>query len=319
MALWKWLLIIWRWFVTILHIPARNKIPKPMSKKSCESDLKKIQKEIKELGVYDLHDVLRRQNKVEWCEWHLNIDENENAIKITEAFHEDFEKLKLSSSIAAQVDTIEETFLKFMARTHKTWDEIRNYFEQARKQNNPEWIIKAYTSHQSFTKHLNKHSAANTYHALKLYCTLLSCPILAQTQEYTEAFTKILFHPKLEKFRLVRETTVYRGMMLKNKKLVDNYKKGATIITTTLLSTSTDPRVAHMFLASAPDDGIQVFCTYHIKYTHRHTALDLTNQSIYPDEKEILILRYIPFTIRSVERTDDGRRMTICFDECEEQ
>jgi hypothetical protein len=107
--------------------------------------------------------------------------------------------------------------------------------------------------------------------------------------------------------------------MLENKKLVDNYKEGATIITTTLLSTSMDPTVAHMFLASAPDDWIQVFCTYHIKYTRRHTALDLTNQSLYPDEKEILILRYVPFTIKSVERTDDDRRMTICFDECEEQ
>jgi hypothetical protein len=318
MALRKWLLIVWRWFVTRLHIPARNEIPKPTSEKSCESDLEKLRKQIKELGVYDLHDVLRRQNRVEWCEWHLNIDKNDNAIKIAEEFHKDFQKLKLSSSIAAQVDTIEETFLKFMPKTDKNWKEIRNYFEEARKQNNPELIIKAYTSHKLFTEHLNKHSAANTYHGLKLYCTLLNCPILAQTQEYTEAFTKILFHPKLEIF-LVRKGTVYRGMSLTNKKLVDNYTEGATIITTTLLSTSTDPEVAEFFLASAPEDAIKVFCTYNINNTYRHTALDLKNLSVYRNEKEILILRHAPFTIKSVERMDDGRRMTICFDECKEE
>jgi hypothetical protein len=146
----------------------------------------------------------------------------------------------------------------------------------------------------------------------------LNCPILAQTQEYTEAFTKILFHPKLEIF-LVRKGTVYRGMSLTNKKLVDNYTEGATIITTTLLSTSTDPEVAEFFLASAPEDAISVFCIYNINNTNRRTALDLSNVSVYRNEKEILILRYVPFTIKSVERIDGDRRMEICFDECEEQ
>jgi len=318
MALWKWLLIVWRWFVTRLHIPARNKIPKPTSEKSCESDLEKIRRQIKELGVYDLHDVLRRQNRVEWCEWHLNIDKNENAIKIAEEFHKDFQKLKLSSSIAAQVDTIEETFLKFMPKTENQWNKIRNYFEEARKQNNPEWIIKAYTSHKLFTEHLNKHSAVNTYHALKLYCTLLNCPILAQTQEYTEAFTRILFHPKLEQY-LYRKGTVYRGIGLKDKKLVDNYNEEATIITTTFLSTSTDPEVADFFGSTDSENAISVSCIYNINNTTRHTALNVTDLSVYTDEEEILILRYVPFTIRSVKRMENGRRMEICFDECNEE
>ncbi len=68
MALWKWLLIIWRWFVTILHVPTRNKIPKPRSEESCESDFEKLRKEIEKLDAYDHHDVLRRQNRVEWDE-----------------------------------------------------------------------------------------------------------------------------------------------------------------------------------------------------------------------------------------------------------
>jgi hypothetical protein len=290
----------WRWFVTILH----------------GSNLKKLREEIDELGVYDLHNILCQQNKIEWCEWHLNI-KNDKAIKLAEEFHQNFKKLKLSSSVVDQVDTIEETFLKFMPK-NVDWNKIRDYFKQAREQNNPLAIVRAYTSSKDLSHRLNKHSAVNTYHALKLYCTLLNCPILAQTQEYTEAFTKILFHPKLDQY-LVRNRTVYRGIVLEDKKLVDNYNEGGTIITTTFLSTSTDPEVANCFSDTGPKNAISVFCIYNINNTNRHTALDLKNLSVYRNEKEILILRHAPFTIKSVERMDDGRRMTICFDECKEE
>jgi hypothetical protein len=80
-----------------------------------------------------------------------------------------------------------------MPTDHEDWNKIRDYFKQARDEDNPIPVIKAYTSDQILTKRLNKHSAVNTYHALKLYCRLLNCPILAQTQEYTEAITRIIF------------------------------------------------------------------------------------------------------------------------------
>jgi hypothetical protein len=292
----------WRRFVTVLH----------------ESSLTNLQQEIDKLGVYDLHNILHQRKKVEWCEWHLNINENDKAIKIAEEFHQNFKKLKLSSSIVDQVETIEETFLKFMPKDDN-WKKIRDYFKEAHEQDNPLAIVRAYTDSQDLTYHLNKHSAVNTYHALKLYCTLLNCPILARTQEYTEAFTRILFHPKLEQY-LVRKGMVYRGIVLEDKKLVDNYNEEATIITTTFLSTSTDSAVADCFGSTPPEDkDISIFCTYNISNTRRHTALDLSKMSGFPVEQEILILRYVPFTIKSVERTDDGRRMTICFDECKEE
>jgi hypothetical protein len=214
------------------------------------------------------------------------------------------------------VDTIEETFLNFMSE-EDPWNTIREYFKQAREQDNPLAIIRAYTYSKALSCRLNKHSAVNTYHALKLYCTLLNCPILAQTQEYTEAFTKILFHPKLYE-HLVRKRTVYRGIVLEDKKLIDNYKEGARIITTTFLSTSTSREVANSF-STATGNGITAHCTYEIDNTTRHTALDITNLSAYPHEEEILILRYVPFTIESVERTDDDREMKICFVECQEE
>jgi hypothetical protein len=88
------------------------------------SDIAKIRQEIEELGTYDLHDILRRQKKVEWCEWHLDINQNHKAIEIAEEFHRDSRRLKSSSSIANQVHTIEETFLEFMPKNNH-WNEIR--------------------------------------------------------------------------------------------------------------------------------------------------------------------------------------------------
>jgi hypothetical protein len=318
MALGNWILAVWGWFGKLLHTPGRTQIPKPTSETSCESDLEKLQKEVENLGIFDLHDILRQQNRVEWCEWHLNIDQNDKAIEITNRFHQEFKKFKLSSSIVGEIDTIRKTFLK-LKPTNSTWLDIDGDLKEAREANNPELVIKAYTRHQLFSEHINKHSAVNTYHSLTLYCTLLNCPILAHTQEYTEAFTKILFHPKLENL-LVRNRPVYRGIVLKDKekKLVENYKKGATIITTTFLSTSTNSEVAGLIRDSAPENGIGILCTYNINNTNRHTALDVTKLAKFPQEEEILILRYVPFTIESVEQTDDGRKMTVCFNECKE-
>jgi hypothetical protein len=85
---------------------------------------------------------------------------------------------------------------------------------------------------------------------------------LNRTQEYTEAFIGIFFHPKFERY-LVKQMAMYRGIILR-------------------------------------------------------TALDLERISHHEHEQETSILSYVPFTIRSVERTDDDRRMTICFDECQD-
>jgi hypothetical protein len=64
---------------------------------------------------------------------------------------------------------------------------------------------------------------------------------------------------------------------------------------------------------------ISVFFTYNINDVNRHAALDLKDIFVRPEEKEILISRYVPFTIRSVKETDDGRKLTIYCDECKEQ
>ncbi|CAF1044748.1 unnamed protein product [Rotaria sp. Silwood1] len=324
MAAWNWLSTGWSWLVTLCRTNTRTRTVSrlPSSDITCdtllESNCETLRSTINSDSVYDLQDILSRGNRLEWCEWYLTFGEKDNLIKGAKQFHQEIEKSNLSWSIADRIDTIEETFLNFMP-TDNEWNKIRKCFQEARQKDSPLPIIKAYTCSLKFSLCVNQHLAANTYHILKLYCTLFNCPILAQTQEYTEAFTSLLFHPKLDEF-IVRNRTVYRGIVLKDQKRIANYKEGATIITTTFLSTSTDPIVAELFCTVHPEDmiSISIFCTYNINNTRRRTALDLEKISNFGNEREILILRYIPFTIKSLERTNDGRRITICFDECEQ-
>ncbi|CAF3357727.1 unnamed protein product, partial [Rotaria sp. Silwood2] len=287
MAAYQWLSPIREWLAAVLRSITRRRTisispsSSTAAEASSETYLKNLRDKIYCAGDCDLHVILRQRSKLDWPEWHLNIAENDKAIEIAQGFHKDFEKLKPSSSIVGQVRTIEETFLKFLP-IGSGWDQVREYFQQARQQNNPLSVIKAYTRSKEFTERLNKHSAANTYHLLKLYCTLLNCPILAYTQEYTEAFTSILFHPKLDQY-LVRNETVYRGIVLKDDKPIANYRVGVTIITTTFLSTSRSECVARDF-GAADSGGVSIFSTYHISNIRRHTALNIGQISHYSDE-----------------------------------
>lgn len=282
----------------------------------CESDYEKLRKKIDDLGDYDHHDILRRTNEKGWCAWHLDIKANENAIKIAQAFHENKAKLKLSSNITGTVDTIEEMVSKLkLGNSNKKY--IENCLAQVRKDRELSPIITIYTMSQQVSRRLNRCLALNTFHTLNFYCTLLNCPALAETEEYTETFTNVLFHPQFEKY-IVRKKTVYRGFWLQDKKFIESYKEGATIITTTVLSTSENPAVAESFIADLPQDQLAILCIYNINNVKRRTALKLREISYYQDEDEVLILPYIPFIIQSVKQLDNGHRMEVFFKECDD-
>ena len=305
MAVLHYLLTGWHQFLSIIQATGLT-----------ESEWDRLRNAIDCVDACDVHNVLRQRNRLEWPEWHLAIDENDKAIDITKNFHNELEKSKLSLSVAKKIDIISETFLRFMP-VNGDWPKVRESFQKAREEDNPKPILKAYISCQDFSRRINTHSAANTYHALKLYCTLVNCPVLAQTQEYTEAMTSLLFHPKLDGL-LVRNRTVYRGVYLNDEKLIASYKKDAIIITTTLVSTSAAREVAEAFADDPTRDKISVISTYNIRNFRRHTALDISGEGQFPDEEEILILRYVPFKIRSIERRNNGRSISICFEECED-
>ena len=233
----------WKWLTTILHGTANDNRITPLASSSttCETSLelgsKKVRRDIDCPSAYEFYTMFRPGNAIHLYEWHVNIPENNNALKAAEKFHQDIEKLTLSSSIIDKIDIIKETLLKSMP-VGSACNTIEEDFRDARSNDSPLPILKAYTVTQTFTNRINTVLAENTHHALKLYCTQLNCPILVQTQEYIEAITSIFFHPKLDDL-LVRKKTVYRGAVLEDEKLVANWKDGAEIITTTFLSTST--------------------------------------------------------------------------------
>ncbi|CAF3555092.1 unnamed protein product [Rotaria socialis] len=314
MTSWACLSIIWNWLITkVLSgiTRTRNIFTKRTGRKT---NLEVLREQIDSAGDYDLHDILRQQNRLEWPEWHWPVDKNDKTMTIVEGFHEKFKKMKESSSIVDSIYTIEETLLNFMDRNDKDWNDVKECFKQAKELDDPKLIIESYTITKKFSRCLNRHSATNTDHSLKRYCTLLNCPTLAWTQEYTEAFTKILFHPKLKSLE-AQNITVYRGMVLEDEKPIANCIVDRIIITTTFLSTSASRVVADMFGTTPPESMISVLCTYKIRGTTRRTALNLQSISVFPEEEEILIMRFIPFRIVSVERTEDGRKIEICFDE----
>lgn len=314
MAMQRQLLLAWNWLIASLRNVV-NSINATFT--SNESSIETLRTQIVCADdYYNPHDILGENNKVKWPEWQMKIDENDKVMAIVESFHDGFKKMTVSTSIVGRIRIIQETLLKFIDENNQDWQPIKDSFKIALETDDPLLIIKAYTFQKAFSRCLNQHSAANTYHLLKLYCTLLNCPVLARTQEYTEAFTEILFHPKLNEY-LVQNKKVYRGIVIKDRKFIENCNVGAIIITTTFLSTSLDLEVAAIFATPNPkdEDGLSLLCEYNIRGVSRRVALDIQLLSKFPDEQEVLLLRFIPFKITTFEQSDDGRKIKICFDE----
>lgn len=185
---------------------------------------------------------------------------------------------------------------------------IRTWFENAFQHENPDYLVKAYTSTQQFSQMLNNHMARNVIHSLNNGCSQFSCQCLYETQDGTTTFSSILLHhPNFEKLKYQNE--IYRGIVMSKHKL-DHYKVGSCIITTTFLSASKDLSVARMFSdkqTSLPDDQ-SFICTYKLT-TDRRTAIDISKISVYSYEDEILILPYSPFLIKKIDTEEDATKI----------
>ena len=323
MALWQWILRLWSQLSNQPSVLSRNSVntsgtlltnqetvtPKKLS--LGES----LRKKIYCTENCDLHDILREKIKIDWPEWQLKIDDSHKTIEISERFQRNLKNLNASSNIQYLIRIIDDTFLQYLP-DEKVWNSVREMFQRALEENSPELVVKAYTSEQSFTRCLNIHLAANSHHFLKLFCTIQNCPILSRTQDYTEAFSTILTHPKLDRYG-IKNTTLYRGAVRPDGKILDSYQLGATILTTSLISTSVDRNVALIFCDSPYDDSFPILWIYTIHGTHRRSALSVETLAKHPDEREVIILRYVPFKVTSVIK-EDGRRTDIYLTECSE-
>ncbi|UJR18369.1 hypothetical protein I4U23_005272 [Adineta vaga] len=249
-------------------------------------------------------------------EWHLN-DRNDFALKKAKKFRLQYEKLyvarhwlitvllRLNTTVKDLVYAILKGYLNDinMLPDANIWQDIITDLKTAGAENEPVYILRAYTRSQTFSKQINNDMAKNTYHALKLYCTSLNCNVLARTQDGIQAFVAILFHPKLDKYLSKGNFIVYRGSIIDSASVLEGYENGSIIITTTFLSTSKDLAVAEIFADpdSKQTNQISLLCEYNI-HNYRRTALEIKTVSDNPDEEEVLIYPYVPFQIRSFNR-----------------
>ncbi|CAF4001238.1 unnamed protein product [Adineta steineri] len=249
-------------------------------------------------------------------EWHLN-DRNDFALKKAKKFRLQYQKLyvtrhwlvtvllRLNTTVNDLVYAIRKGYLDDinMLADPTVWEGIIEDLKTASAEDEPMYILRAYTRSQTFSKQINSDMAKDTYHELKLYCTPLNCNVLARTQDGIQAFVAILFHPKLDKYLSKGNFNVYRGSIIDNASVLEGYENGSIIITTTFLSTSKDLAVAEVFADpdSKQTNQISLLCEYNI-HNYRRTALEMKPISNKPYEEEVLIYPYVPFQIRSFNR-----------------
>ncbi|UJR18917.1 hypothetical protein I4U23_022045 [Adineta vaga] len=232
-------------------------------------------------------------NDINFYEWEL-IDQN--ATEKSLRFRHELELFTPMSrnDLKRKLHTIKKGYINTRLRDSSLEinTKVLNNLESALHEEEPDYIITAYTICQNFSRLLNKDMARNIIHDLNNGCSQFSCDCLYSTEDGTKAIMSILFrYDKYRKLSFIGKT--YRGIVL-SRHLLDHYKVDSCIMTTTFLSTSTDPNVAKMFSYGeeiSDLDKHSYFCIYEIT-NDKSTAIDISNISEFKYEAEILILPY---------------------------
>lgn len=202
---------------------------------------------------------------------------------------------------------------------------IRDFFDKAIKENKPEYIIKAYTSSQSFTNLLNKDMARIIRHDIYKGCSLFSCDSLYTAQDGTKSIASILsYHPGFPTYTGV----VYRGIY-DNDEFV-HMQENEYIMLNTFVSTSKGIQASDIF--SAYDRGtnnldqanaqgmISIGLTFRIENINgNRRAIDISSISTKEDEEEVLLMPYSVFLItkrKTIDLTNaNGKRIEMELEE----
>jgi hypothetical protein len=252
-------------------------------------------------------------------EWELVSDDAlENASIEREAIKSLYNNTTGSTPIHKMFEKIQNYIEKRLANTDKI-DKIKHFFEKATKEQDPIWIIKAYTAETDFYNILNAEIAtgASMYQNERKYIIAL-----------------LSYHPSLDKLSYIG--TSYRVMKVSEYD-IQKYEINRLSMTKSFLSSSIDEKIAVWYLSrqeSAQENkGTNarlnkhgkvikswVMCKYQIK--HPRTALHIENSSQYPVEGEVLIMPYTVFKIKNTRTMTtsyllDNQMITeIEFEEC---
>jgi len=199
--------------------------------------------------------------------------------------------------------------------------EIIHFFEKATRNQDPIWIVKAYTTETDFYNILNAEIA-------------LGATKLQAERRYIIAL--LMYHQKLD--HLSYTGFSYRVMKVTELD-IDKYRINSLSQTKSFLSSTVEEKIAIGFLCrqeiESEKKGIKdrtdkngkiikswIMCKYHIK--HRRSALHIENSSQYVAEAEVLIMPYTVFKIKSKQLyhikdiPQQERIWMFEFEECDE-
>ncbi|CAF1178871.1 unnamed protein product [Rotaria sp. Silwood1] len=204
-----------------------------------------------------------------------------------------------SDSMNKMFEKIEKNYInKGLANIHGI-EIIKRFFQKATKEQDPQWIIKAYTAETDFYTTLNTEIAggAGMYQSERRYIIAL-----------------LSHHPILNNYTFIGPA--YR-VMRQNHDDLKKYEVDCCLMTKSFLSSSIDRKVAELFVVRQEEEREKggtkarfkadgkvikswVMCIYQIK--RKRTALHIENSSQYANEGEILIMPYTVFQVKNISQ-----------------
>ena len=255
-------------------------------------------------------------------EWELiNDDVLETAAEERHYIRSLFDNASGLTPIGKMFQKIETNYVDKALTNFRGIDHIKRFFRKATEEQDPIWIIKAYTAETEFYQVLNREIAggATQYQNERRYIIALLC-----------------HHPQLNPLSYTGLS--YRVMEINSDDL-KKYEIKSLLMSKAFLSSSIDRQITELFLYRKVEAQTQnkpiirvkqggkfvkswIMCIYHIK-DHR-TALHIENSSQYANEGEVLIMPYTVFKVKAIENITSsslpkGCTMTqIQFEECEQ-
>ncbi|CAF1338157.1 unnamed protein product [Adineta steineri] len=173
----------------------------------------------------------------------------------------------------------------------------------------PVYIIKVYTSTTGFHKYYNEYIAQHGIDFFDPFSVDIHVDY-AILKSLMKTIAIIMYDKKISKYRYCGKT--YRGMLLTEEDLY-KYVINSKIMNKSFLSTSKSKEIAEAFsgceqekfLRKTPDKQaihISVLCTYVIKNSETALNIETISERI-SDEKEVLILPFSIFQVKSVQRS----------------
>jgi hypothetical protein len=202
--------------------------------------------------------------------------------------------------------------------------QIEWFFRQAAVEQDPRYIVRAYTSVTQFYTIVNNHLREFLLRFFRWDFDARHPNTLEKSVGYLASI--FIYHLDLRSLSYTGLT--YRGMILSQHDL-SIYTVGKRLLNKSFLSTSTERQVAEMFAGAGTSTNMRrnlnhdliqyiTFCTYKIK--RHNTALQIGFISEVPAEKEVLIMPLCAFQVKSIKQhlgDDSNIHIEIELEECD--